>query len=777
MLKQPHCGPLLLWLSLSIGCEPLIGLDGYRAEADVPAGSPQACEDATVCPARAAPLSSIACLDVAKCMQNVPARCPYVFGAAADARSLHLGALVELTGPDAAVGAAQARSAELAVSELNAAGGIQLRAESERRPLTLVVCDQAVGAAQSARALVEELEVQAIVGPTSSRALVEVAREVTVPHGVVLLGVAALTEEAKALSDGDLSWSMLASEQDRVPMVIAQVRALESRLRVERGRQLMKLAFVVPRDGGMRSSRMALVQLEEEARGPAKPVSGRSVSLHEYDSASFEDAASITEALLTDLPDIVVFDGGSQASSHILGPLELTVGGAPEAPHYVFSEGAQVPELLAYVGTEPALQPRVNVVAALPTLAAQPVYQQFERSYRLRYGVAPLAIAAVAATYDAVYTLAYALAAADDPLHERPTLAGGVRRLSGGSRVLSAGRGDIAEVIAALSEMQPMTLVGTLSELSWTGQGSPVHGMVGTLCLSRDGDDWSFVKTGFGYDIASGAFLGHQVSCDALSAGTGNHDPKAGADAAMPAMDAAGSNGANAASTESIEPNDPAATASRRDAADIGDTQDAGVQGGPGAQGAQGVIPDGGPIDATVESSAEPDAVPVAVDIGLAVQYRALNSDAHDTVIGPELRIVNRASELKIELSSLVLRYYFTHEHAELCPTGCAIEGYYAGLEPSGVAVAAQRSLHLDLGEEAVTNAYIELTFPRTNAVLAVGESVVMQQQFHTEPYRELDESNDYSFRQSPAQLADWDHVTLHRDGELVWGRPPAFEP
>jgi cellulose 1,4-beta-cellobiosidase len=50
---------------------------------------------------------------------------------------------------------------------------------------------------------------------------------------------------------------------------------------------------------------------------------------------------------------------------------------------------------------------------------------------------------------------------------------------------------------------------------------------------------------------------------------------------------------------------------------------------------------------------------------------------------------------------------------------------------------------------------------------------VEVQLQFHTTPYRQLDESDDYSFDPSKLQPSDSRKVTLYRDDVLVWGTPP----
>jgi hypothetical protein len=35
------------------------------------------------------------------------------------------------------------------------------------------------------------------------------------------------------------------------------------------------------------------------------------------------------------------------------------------------------------------------------------------------------------------------------------------------------------------------------------------------------------------------------------------------------------------------------------------------------------------------------------------------------------------------------------------------------------------------------------------------------------------DETNDYSYDPTKISLSDWDHVTLYRNGILVWGLEP----
>ena len=102
-------------------------------------------------------------------------------------RSLKLGVIAELTGDMPAVGASCRNAAQMAVAEVNAAGGLEIGAE--RVKLKLVVEDNAGKADQSAVAaqkLITQDEVLAIVGPNASRYAIPAA-EVAESAGTVLV--------------------------------------------------------------------------------------------------------------------------------------------------------------------------------------------------------------------------------------------------------------------------------------------------------------------------------------------------------------------------------------------------------------------------------------------------------------------------------------------------------------------------------------------------------------------------------------------------------------
>jgi len=203
-------------------------------------------------------------------------------------------------------------------------------------------------------------------------------------------------------------------------------------------------------------------------------------------------------------------------------------------------------------------------------------------------------------------------------------------------------------------------------------------------------------------------------------------------------------------------------------AADAGQNADAGTSPPDAGQS----TPDAG------TASPDPTTPPTRQDIGVTAQYQANNAAPADNVIGPFFQITNATGTGSIPLESLKLRYYFTNEHGELCPDSCRVEGYYAGIHPTGQGVVAQRKYVsgsvTKSGAGSTDNAYLEITFEPGSAALEPGQSVEVQQYFHTNPYLEFDESDDYSFDGTFATFKDQPKVAVFQGDALVWGNPPS---
>jgi cellulose 1,4-beta-cellobiosidase len=151
----------------------------------------------------------------------------------------------------------------------------------------------------------------------------------------------------------------------------------------------------------------------------------------------------------------------------------------------------------------------------------------------------------------------------------------------------------------------------------------------------------------------------------------------------------------------------------------------------------------------------------------LRVQYRASDTNAGNNQIKPHFNIVNTGSS-GVPLSELKIRYWYTRE-------GTAGQNFFCDFS----AIPGNCS--------SVTGAFVQVSPPRTGAdfylevgfnaaagsIAASGQSGEIQTRFAKTDWSDYNETGDYSFDPTKTSFTDWDHVTLYRNGALVWGVEP----
>lgn len=295
-------------------------------------------------------------------------------------------------------------------------------------------------------------------------------------------------------------------------------------------------------------------------------------------------------------------------------------------------------------------------------------------------------------------------------------------------------------------------------------------GAAGGSCLAeearsglRDGD-YGLVEL-----LARLASARHFTERDVAAANSG--DGASGTSAESPTNGANGSTGATGGAAAGGN-NGSAGKAGSGAAGATGATSGAAASGA-AASGAAGSSANAGTQD-----PGAPSTPTTRKDIGITAQYQANNAAPADNVIGPFLQLTNATGKSSVPLESLEIRYYFTNEHGELCPDSCRVEGYYAGIHPTGQGVTANREYvsagvaKSGAGAGATDNAYLKITFA-PGPFLEPGQSVEVQQYFHTNPYLEFDESDDYSFDPTFATFKDQPKVVVLQGDAIVWGDPP----
>ncbi len=167
--------------------------------------------------------------------------------------------------------------------------------------------------------------------------------------------------------------------------------------------------------------------------------------------------------------------------------------------------------------------------------------------------------------------------------------------------------------------------------------------------------------------------------------------------------------------------------------------------------------------------SATPQGTPHTGTGQLAVQYRTSSSNAGDNSLTPHFLIANRGSAA-VPLSELTIRYWYTVDgerpqqfHCDWAQAGCS--------NLSGSLVKLAQPL-------AGADYYLELSFAAGAGSVAAGaDSGPIQTRVNKTDWSNYNELGDYSYDPLKTAFADWERVTLYRNGTLVWGTEPGQQP
>ena len=300
-----------------------------------------------------------------------------------EAGPLRIGVLLPFTGDLSDFGPSFFDTAQLAVDQINAGGGVN------GQPIELVQGDSATSpqqAVEEARRLIELEGVSAIVGPAGSGETLPVAESVTGPAGVLEVTMSATSPAVTIANDNDFLFRTVISD-DAQGIVMADLAR-------EQGFESACVFYV----------NNAYGQGLNDAFSERFTAEGGTITAqvpHEQEQASYaSEIASCTEGN----PDVLI--GAAYPESGRVFLRELVESG--NAPAVIFSDGLKSPDMFADLGWE-AFEGSYGTAAGLPESDATAL---FEQAWQEAYGDLP-AVPYLHETNDAIYLIALAAEQAD----------------------------------------------------------------------------------------------------------------------------------------------------------------------------------------------------------------------------------------------------------------------------------------------------------------------------------------------------------------------------
>jgi hypothetical protein len=164
-----------------------------------------------------------------------------------------------------------------------------------------------------------------------------------------------------------------------------------------------------------------------------------------------------------------------------------------------------------------------------------------------------------------------------------------------------------------------------------------------------------------------------------------------------------------------------------------------------------------------------------ALNNGLEVGYSLGDlGSPNDNNLKPRIRLVNNTSE-DVPLDQLKIRYWYTIDSDQSQTFNCdhtTAPGGCGGLTNSFVRLPVG-----SVNRNAVSDTYLEVGFANNSGYFSAGSQFDMYLRLNKMDWSNYAETNDYSYDGARTVMTRWDHITLYRNGSLIWGVEPAGGP
>ncbi len=482
----------------------------------------------------------------ATCVQLTSPDCSTITGNYMDDSAVLIASLGAITGAQAATNLARQQSAIMAVEEINAtnaSGGIlQSTTPGDARKLVMLSCDANANLPRAATHLITELHVPAIVGPNLSQDTLDLTLgkpEKGLPSsaqaGTVLMSPSAVASAIATIPDNGLSFMMVPSDIQRVPLMEKRINALEAQLRTRHMPASIKLAIYYRGDALGQGTRDGLNTLTINGVSLAAAINAGKAREDMYDPLSTDNSA-IVQSYINFQPDIIVVIGTAEAVTYFTKPLEVAwqaqIPSVPK-PYYVAIDSTKVPELLTEVTGNDDERKRWSGTGITPTPESAQAFTSFQVAYGQRWKdpvtgtPAPATVSGMGPAYDAVYTIALSLVGKRDAVIQGSMITARMPSLANNAQPCASDLAGFEAPCFSISEhsrtlyqnmsmllgAQKVTEVGTFGRLEWDAQGAKSSGLIELWCIDGSGPKPVYASSGQTYDIKSQTNAGTYTQC------------------------------------------------------------------------------------------------------------------------------------------------------------------------------------------------------------------------------------------------------------------------
>lgn len=434
------------------------------------------------------------------CLQitnNTFPNCPMVLGGDITSDSTVIGFLTKRMGQSQSLGLSAERAAALALDDLQVFGaGVQMPPGRRPTDLRILSCDDGVDSAESvqvAKYLINTLGLPALMGPVFSGPSVDVAQQVTIPSGALMLNPIAVTPLLTALQDKGLVWrtsSSNAIEPIGMTMLVSQ---LDTYLHAPQGglmEPLRVVAIARPEVYG----RGIVNEFSKSLRlgGGDRTPGASQLRVFELTKTATGYSFDNTAAVKDFAPHVVVMGGTGEMITEVIEKLENS--GLSYPPHYIGSEGMRLQDLITYVANRnnKMIHKRVQIFA--PSIRPD-YYSALAQRWSAHFKELLPDLYGVANTYDAVYLLAYSLATLGTSEVTGPSLANGLSKMGPPGIKIQAGPDSIVKAYQTIVTAGHIDYDGVVGPLDFDANGE-APGTFDVLCMAQDGGTWNFRSSG-----------------------------------------------------------------------------------------------------------------------------------------------------------------------------------------------------------------------------------------------------------------------------------------